>query len=257
MRVDPEWAGRAPVALVTGGARGIGRGVAIGLAEAGFDVAIGYLENHAAAHATAERVREAGRRAVGIAADLRDPEACRVLVHRTVAELGRLDLLVSNAGALVTKPFLETTPEEYDIQLDSNARATFFVAQAAAQRMIDQGGGGRIVFVTSEAAVKSYPGLAGYCMSKAAQRMLIEVAAKELSAHGITVNAVAPGTTETDLNREALADPERRKMLLGSILLGRPGSPEDIAAAVRFLASDGAGFLTGSTIAVDGGASIS
>lgn len=243
-------------ALVTGGGRGIGRGIALGLAGIGFDVAIGYRQNLDAAASAVRRIEELASRGVAVRADLRDPVSCRHLVDQAVAELGGLDLLVSNAGALAAVSALETTPDQFDLQMETNARGSFFVAQAAAKQMIRQRRGGRIVFVTSEGAIRSYSGLCVYCMSKAAQKMLTEVLAKELAPHGITVNAVAPGTTETDLNREALSDPERRKMLLGSILLGRPGTPEDIAAAVCYLASEEASFLTGSTIAVDGGAAI-
>ena len=122
--------------------------------------------------------------------------------------------------------------------------------------MVARGTEGRIIVVTSDAAVRSYDRLSVYAMTKAACKMLVESAARELAAHGITVNAVAPGTTETDMNRAALAEPTQREALLGSILLGRPGSPEDVAHAVVFLASPEAAFDTGASLAVDGGASI-
>jgi NAD(P)-dependent dehydrogenase (short-subunit alcohol dehydrogenase family) len=243
-------------ALVTGGGRGIGRAIALEMAREGFDVAVGYKQSSELAGSAAAEIRDLGRRAVAIAADVADPVAATRLVSEAVEELGRLDVLVSNAGSLVASPLLEVAPEEYDLQLDTNARGSFFVLQASAAQMIEQGDGGRIIMVSSEAAVRSYPGLSAYCMSKAAVKMLTEVAAHELAPHGILVNAVAPGTTETDLNREALADPSRREMLVGSILLGRPGRPEDVAAAAAFLASSRARHMTGCTIAVDGGAAI-
>ena len=244
------------VALVTGGGRGIGRGISLKLAADGLNVAVIYRTDREAAENVCRHIWEMGRKAVALQCDMADPAAIGDGVSRVVAELGRLDVLVGNAGQLVFKPFLETTVEEFDRQSDTNARGAFFAAQAAARRMIEQGNGGRIIFITSDAAVRTYAGLSVYSMTKAALKNLTETLAKELASFNITVNAVAPGTTETDMNRAALADDEKRKMLLGSILLGRPGQPEDVASAVGFLASRGAGFITGATLAVDGGASV-
>lgn len=246
----------ARVALVTGGSRGIGCGVALQLAVDGFDVAVGFRSDERAAHEASEEIEALGRRSAAIRADVSDPAEAERLVTETVERLGAIHVLVSNAGRLVIGSLVETSPEDYDLQLEANARGAFFIVQAAARRMIAQGGGGRIIVVTSDASVRPYRGLAAYCMSKAAAKMLTEAAAVELAPHGITVNAVAPGTIETDLNREALADPDKREMLLGSILLGRPGQPDDVAAAVGYLASERASFVTGATVAVDGGAAI-
>lgn len=244
------------VALVTGGSRGIGLAVVVELARRGCDVAVGYVADGAAAASAVAEVEGLGRRAVAVQGDVADPAVCERMVAETVERLGRLDVLVANAGVLVNAPFLDTTPEEYDRVLAVNARGSFFVAQAAARRMIAQGGGGRIVFITSQLGEKAAAGISGYCVSKAAQRMAMMCAATELAAHGITVNAVAPGTTETDINRDMLGDPERRPAAVAPILLGRPGVPADICGAVAFLASDAASWITGATFAVNGGSLI-
>jgi NAD(P)-dependent dehydrogenase (short-subunit alcohol dehydrogenase family) len=246
----------SPVALISGASRGIGRGIALALADAGFDVGVGYQSNEQAASHTAELITAKGRRSMIHGVDLSDAANAEAIVDACIARLGKLDVLVANAGRLVDVPLVETTQSDYDLQMNANVRGTFFLVQAAARRMVADGTKGRIVVITSDAAVRSYNNLSVYAMTKAACRMLVESAARELAPNGITVNAVAPGTTETDMNREALADPQQRHALLGSVLLGRPGLPEDVAHAVVFLSSPEADFITGTTLAVDGGASI-
>ena len=243
-------------ALVTGGGRGIGRAISLELAHQGHDVAVSWVRDEAAADAVAAEIRGLGRRAVTVRGDVSDPADCRRLVDETVAGLGAIDVLIANAGVVGRADFLETTPEEFDRQFAANARGSYFVAQAAARRMIEQGRGGRIVFVTSRLGEKAERGVSAYSVSKAAQRMAMMCAATELARHGITVNAVAPGTTETDINRDRLSDPEQRTLMLAPILLGRPGQPEEISGAVVFLVSDAASFITGATIPVNGGALI-
>ena len=243
-------------ALVTGGGRGIGRAISLELARQGHDVAIGWVRDEPAAAAVAAEVRALGRRAVLTRGEAADPADCVRNVTETVAALGRLDVAIANAGVLARASFLDTTPDDWDRQVDANARGAFFLAQAAAKQMIAQGGGGRIVFITSQLGEKAAAGVSGYCVSKAAQRMAMMCAATELAAHGITVNAVAPGTTETDINRDMLGDPERRPAAVAPILLGRPGVPADICGAVAFLASDAASWITGATFAVNGGSLI-
>jgi len=234
----------ARVALVTGGGRGIGRAISLELARQGHDVAIGWRGDVVSADSAAAEVRTLGRRAATVHGDVALPADCERIVAETVGLLGRIDVLVANAGLLVRGGFLDATPEDLDRQFAANAAGSLFVAQAAARRMISQGGGGRIVMVTSQGGERVLPGAAGYCVSKAAQKMVMMAAATELARHGITVNAVSPGTTETDINRDLLADPERRAAMVGPILLGRPGTPSDICGAVAFLASDAASWVT-------------
>lgn len=245
------------VALVTGGSGGIGRAIALKLATEGWDVAVSYRTAPAEGRAVCAGIEAAGRRGVALEADLQAPEDCRALTAATVEALGALDALVCNAGAMTSAPFLQTAVEDLDRQLAVNSRAAFVLTQAAAERMGErEHNGGRVVFITSRAAAKAVRNLAGYCMSKAAMKMLAEVAAIELAPLGITVNAVAPATVETKLNRDLLSDPEFRKQAIGRIPLGRLGAPRDVAGAVAFLLSEDAAFITGATIAVDGGAGV-
>jgi NAD(P)-dependent dehydrogenase (short-subunit alcohol dehydrogenase family) len=245
------------VALVSGAGRGIGRGIALELAESGADVAIAYNQDEAAAQAVADEVRRFRSRAAILQADLADPACAEQVVAAAVDALGRIDILVTSQGVLISAPFLETTPEQYETHLAVNTRGSFFLIQAAAKQMIAEGHGGRIIVITSEASDKPVPGLAAYCVSKAAQKMVMKMTAVELAPHGIRVNAVAPGTVETDMNRAMLADDKMRRVLLADVLLSGPGMPEDIAAAVSYLSSERSRYVTGSTIAVNGGSVIS
>jgi glucose 1-dehydrogenase len=246
----------ARVALVTGGGRGLGRAIGFELARRGFDVAVGYRSDAAAAREAVDAIRGRGRRAAAIEGDVAEADGAEEVVRKAVAELGPINVLVSNAGWMASTPFLDVTAEELERQLATNAKGAFFAAQAAARQMIANRSGGKIVFITSKAGSRAVAGLSAYCVSKAATKMLTEAAALELAEHGITVNAVAPGTIETDLNRELLTDSRSRETLLWSILLDRPGQPQDVASAVAFLVSDEASFITGATLAVDGGSAI-
>ena len=239
------------VALITGAGRGIGRAIALALGRSGVDISVGYRTNASAASAVVAELETMGRRAIALAGDVGEATVCGRLVEDTVARLGRIDILVANAGGASFAPFLSTDLETYELQLRTNARSSFLLAQAAARHMIDQGEGGRIIFVTSEAADLAVEGMATYCASKAAQKMIMKCAAVELAPHGITVNAVAPGTIETDVNRDLLADAEMRTVLLGRVLLDHRGTPDDVADAAIYLA--GAAHVTGSTISVNGG----
>jgi len=240
-------------ALVTGaGTDGIGAAVVRQMAEAGADVAIHHLAQEGPAEALADAVRAMGRRAVTLSADLADPDAARAMVRAAEAELGPLGALVACAGTLKRVPFLEITDAEWDRVHTVNLRGTFAVAQEAARLMVPRGKG-RIVLISSVNQDHASPNLAHYVSSKGGVRMLAKAMALELAPHGVTVNLVAPGTVETDINRAALADPAFRAEKEALIPMRRIATPEEIAGATVYLASPGAGYVTGATITVDGG----
>lgn len=239
--------------LVTGaGSNGIGAAVVRAMAEAGADVAIHHLAQDGPAEALADAVRAMGRRAATLSADLGDPDAARAMVREAEARLGPLGSLVACAGTLKRVPFLEITDAEWDRVHDVNLRGTFAVAQEAARLMIPRKAG-RIVMISSVNQDHASPNLAHYVSSKGGVRMLAKAMALELAPHGVTVNLVAPGTVETDINRAALADPEFRASKEGLIPMGRVATPDEIAGAAVYLAGPAAGYVTGATITVDGG----
>ncbi|MHB1160347.1 MAG: SDR family NAD(P)-dependent oxidoreductase [Chloroflexota bacterium] len=244
------------VALVTGASRGIGRAIAVALAREGADVAANFVRDAAGAEATAEAIRAIGRRAVAIQADVAQRAQAEAMLARVVEEFGDVDILVCNAGVLSRFPFLELADEEWERVIGTNLKGPFVVGQVVARQMVKQGRGGKIINVTSEAAERALPNLSHYCASKGGLRQLTRAMGLELAPYGINVNAVAPGTTETDINRDRLALPEDRKWRLSSIPVGRFNQPEDVAAAVVFLASPGSETIVGATIAVDGGSTI-
>ena len=235
------------VALVTGGAVRIGRAIALGLAEAGADVAIGYHRSGARARETVAELSSRGSRAVAIAADLGRPAEARALVSRTVARLGRLDVLVNNAGIFVRTPFMDTTPAQFDRILAVNLRGAFFCAQAAARAMGRRGG--RIVNIADVGGVRAWPGYIPYGLSKAGIAMLTKGLAAAL-APAIQVNAVGPGVVSLPDGFPRAA----ARRLTRRIPMGRLGEPADVAAAVRFFATCPE-FITGQILFVDGGAS--
>src|SRR5688572_23971855 len=235
-------------ALVTGASRGIGAAVAERLARDGADVALTYVAHEAQAHAVAERVRAHGRRALAIAADGTDPAAVSGAVDRAAAELGRLDILVANAGIFPYGPLESVTLDEVDRTLGLHARGVFVAAQAAARRMAD---GGRLIFIGSSLATRvTSPGVTLYAMSKAALGGLTRGLARDLGPRGITANVVHPGPTDTDMNP---AHGDGAEAQLPDIALGRFGAAEEVAATVAHLAGPGGRWVTGAEIAVDGG----
>jgi len=248
------------VVFVTGGGRGIGRGIAEACAEAGADVALGDLRPEDAAE-TARLVAGSGRRAHAVRLDVTERASLEAAVAATVAALGRLDGWVNNAGVLRLGQALEASAEDFEAQMRVNAEAVLAASQAAARRMIAQGGGGAIVNVASNAGKVGYPNMAGYNASKAAVISLTRSLALEWAEAGINVNAVCPGRIATPMPLSRLKPGDDWEAVLAAwgknIPLGRVGRPEDIAQSILFLASDEASWITGTTLVVDGGATIS
>jgi NAD(P)-dependent dehydrogenase (short-subunit alcohol dehydrogenase family) len=240
------------VALVAGAGGGIGGTAAEGLAREGAAVACADIDA-AAAEATAAQIRAAGGRATAIVLDVRDRSAVDQAVAGTVRAFGRLDVLLDCAGISHGGSFLDLDHSEWERVIAVNLTGMFHLGQAAARQMARQGGGGSIINVTSQLAEVARPERAAYIASKGGGRSLTHAMALDLAAHGIRVNAVAPGPTLTGLTLASYADPERRRATIAQIPLGRLGEPQDLVGAVLFLASDESRWMTGSTVTVDGG----
>jgi NAD(P)-dependent dehydrogenase (short-subunit alcohol dehydrogenase family) len=243
------------IALVTGGSRSIGREIALGYAGEGADVAVNYVQDTDAAQNTVRKIEALGRRALAVKADTSNPEEVAVMVNEVWETLGPIDILVNNAGVQKRIFFLDLKEADWDRILGVNLKGCYLVGQAVAARM-KQRGGGKIINITSEAAGFPAQRMTAYCVSKAGVAMLTRCMALELAAHGIRVNALAPGLTKTDINRKDLEDEEFLQMRLSRIPLGRVMTPEDLVGAAVFLASSDSNMATGVTVQVDGGRSI-
>jgi NAD(P)-dependent dehydrogenase (short-subunit alcohol dehydrogenase family) len=246
------------VALVTGGATGIGCATAIALARAGAAVAIDHLETPDAAAEVVALIREEGGRAAAFSADVGDPEAVERLVGEVEKALGPVDILVNNAGIPSRKPLLEVPLEEFDRVVRTNFYGTFHCARAVASRLVGRGSPGKIVNISSIHGRVAKAGMGPYCATKAAIDMLTMQLAVELAPYGIDVVAVAPGTIGTDINvplykSDRPEDVALRAALMKRVPKGRLGRPEDIANTVVFLVSDLVGYITGTVVYVDGG----
>ncbi len=239
-------------ALITGGSRGIGRATAILLAQAGVDVAINYVRNDAAAAEVKKMIEEFGRRALTIKADISHEEETRELVEKVVAEWGRLDYVVNNAGIWTYGEMGQMSRQVWEETMRLNLDAVFYVINAVVPLMRKQGGG-VIVNVSSTAAVRGEAYHSHYAASKGALHSLTKSLAVELAPYGIRVNCVAPGWVDTDMCAEVFADPEFRRTVQNSIPLKRIPPPEDIAGPILFLLSDLARHITGTVIHVNGG----
>lgn len=236
------------VAFVTGGSRGIGEAVALKLAEDGADVALTYRDSAERAADVIESIKALGRRAWAVQADSADPTAVRETVDQAAAEFGRLDIVVNNAGIGVFSPVEDLSLEDIDRALDINVRAPLVASQAAVRHMA---AGGRIINIGSCMGERAaFPGGSLYATSKTALTGLTKSLARELGPRGITVNLVHPGPTDTDMNA---SDGPGADMQKGFTALGHYGQPSDVAATVAHLAGDTGRYVTGATIAVDGG----
>jgi NAD(P)-dependent dehydrogenase (short-subunit alcohol dehydrogenase family) len=239
-------------ALVTGAARGLGRAIAISLAEAGADVALGLRDAGSANDVVAEIVA-LGRRALPLTMDVTNLAESRAAIDETVAQFGRLDILVNNAGGGIGGAAIDVSEDDFDAVWELNTRSTFFISQHAAKAMRDSGGGA-IVNVASQAGLVALPGESSYCVSKAAVIHMTRVHAVEWGEYGIRVNAVAPTFIETDGTAAALSDAAFRTDTIERIAaLHRIGVPTEVSGAVVFLSSPAASLVTGQTLAIDGG----
>jgi 2-deoxy-D-gluconate 3-dehydrogenase len=237
------------VAVVTGANTGIGQGLAIALAECGADVA---LVGRTPAEETAERVRAAGRRAAIVGADLSTIAPVQEVVDRTLSELGGLDILVNNAGIIRRADALEFSEEDWDAVVDTNLKSVFFLCQAAAKHMVQQGKG-KIINIASMLSFQGGIRVPSYTASKSGVAGLTRLLANEWAAKGINVNAIAPGYIATNNTAALQADEVRNRQIMERVPAGRWGQPSDLAGAVVFLASDASNYVQGHILAVDGG----
>lgn len=237
------------VAMVTGCNKGLGQGLAVALAEAGADI-VGVSRRPA--DETRTRIEALGRRYIGIEAELgRDAPAD--IVERAIETAGQLDILVNNAGTIRRAPALEFSEDDWDAVVDVNLKAAFFLAQAVARHLVERDAPGRIVNIASVLSFQGGIRVPSYTASKSGILGLTRLLANEWAAHGITVNAIAPGYMATDNTQALRDDPTRSAEILGRIPAGRWGTPEDLAGAIIFLCSDAASYVNGHALAVDGG----
>lgn len=238
------------VAIVTGAARGLGQGMAIGLAEAGADVVLVDILDMSDSR---KRIVKLGRRCETVTADLSKKESVDQIVNKTLESMAAIDILVNCAGIIRRAPLLEFSEQDWDDVMNINIRTLFFLSQAAARVMVKQGRGGKIINVASMLSFQGGILVPSYTSSKSAVMGLTRLMANELAPHNINVNAIAPGYMATDNTAPLRADPVRSQAILDRIPAGRWGSPEDLQGVVVFLASEASAYLNGYTVAVDGG----
>ncbi len=241
------------VVLVTGASSGIGRAIAVEAARQGAAVMVNHLGQLPETKEVLAEIERSGGRAISFEADVSDAEAVGQMVQETVSRLGRIDVLVNNAGVEHGRPFLEKPTEEWDKTIAVDLKGPYLCAQAAAQAMVARGRGGTIINISSVHEDIAFPGYAAYCAAKGGLRMLCRDLALELAPHRINVINVAPGAIATPINKATLEDPQKKAALEREIPLGRIGTPEEVAKLVAYLASDDASYITGTTVFIDGG----
>jgi glucose 1-dehydrogenase len=244
---------RDKVAIVTGAATGIGQAIAVRFAREGAAVVVDYVGEQGVAKQTEAAIAGLGGRSIAVEADVSRPDQVQHLIDAAVSAFGALDIVVNNAGIEKKSAFVDYPLEELQKILAVNLVGPFLVSQAAARRMIQQGKGGRLINVSSVHEDLPMPGNAAYCASKGGVRMLARTIAVELAEHAITVNNIGPGAVFTPIDADVEAKPEMEKALMGEIPLGRWAKPEEVAGLAVYLASDEAGYVTGSTYFIDGG----
>ena len=240
------------IAIVTGGGRGIGRAIALGLAKAGASVVV-TSRTQKEIEAVVEEIQKSGRKALALVTDLTVNDQLENLVQATVKEFGKIDILVNNAARSFLRSLLDLREDGWDKVFNTNVKAVWLLSRLVARKMMEQKSG-RIINITTVGAEKAELGMAAYGCSKAALKMLTRCMAREWAQFGIQVNAVGPGLTKTDFSKPIWSNPEVAKHVSAAIPMGRLAEPEEIVGSVLFLASDAARFITGHSIYVDGGA---
>ena len=241
---------RGKVAIITGAAsRGMGRAIANRFAKEGADIVIADI---ASADSTINEIKTHGGKALVIKTDVTRSSEVDSMVEAVLHRFGKIDILVNNAGILLKKPFIDTTEEEWERVFNINVKGYFLCARAVAKEMIKKRKG-KILMVASDSAIVGFANLVAYGSSKGAVLSFVRCLAAELAPYGVNVNAILPGTTETDMSRKNLADPAWRKQVVARFPLGRLGKPEDTAGAALYLASSDSDWMTGQGLVVDGG----
>lgn len=248
---DGKLAGK--VALITGSSSGIGQGIAVRLAKEGADVVVNYSGHIEGAQDTQKQIEAVGGKAIIVKADVSVVADCQAMVAAGWDQLGHVDILVNNAGVEKGSDFVNVSEADYDLVLDVNLKGAFFATQAFVKRLLNANKPGRVINISSVHEDMVFPHFSTYCASKGGIRMLMRDLAVELGPKNITVNNIAPGAIITPINTGLLNDKPKLNALLANIPLGRMGSVDDVAALAAFLASDDAGYITGSTYVVDGG----